>query len=641
MSKKSEKKSTSKKGIQKDDIVQAVVVTDSFNKNFMPACSCLASLPVVNKKLIDYSLEWLNSSGVDEVILFCSSNVTDIKNYVSTKTNLNVDVKVLISEDCSSLGDVMRALDRYAVIRSNFILLTVDVIGNVNFASALQKLKSIQEKDKGASMMVLCKPVGRQRKDLNNKTFIACNSENRIISYQVQDNKNVDLPMDILLEQDYVEIRNDLLQPGIAICSVAVPPLFSDNFDFQTLDDFIRGLLMNEEILQSTVYYDCVKHNEYLTKVNDWPMYQTVSQDIIRRWTYPMVLDVTEKYTYGKNSTYLKNVTFNKNCKIISDVVIGNKTKLNKNVYVDHSVIGDECVIGDNVRIENSYIFDNVVIDKNCIIKYSVIGEKCHVKQDSILEKNCILSPNIILGKNTKIDNVSLVISTPSKFSENCSVYRKNSISETSDSEDEEILGLVTKKCLPSDEAADDTSSESSSESSLASPVMDDDLKIFYTEVIDSLTRGYEDKLKCENLILEINSSRYAYNVTVNEVNYNLISAILNINSQNAAGDSKQILQHTISKLNYFMPVIKNYIKNNDAQQDCLSAIEDVVGEDNTLLNIVPKILHFLYDKNILNEDEILSWYPKIEACDLKKVLVPFIKWLNEADEESEDESSD
>lgn len=43
-------------------------------------------------------------------------------------------------------------------------------------------------------------------------------------------------------------------------------------------------------------------------------------------------------------------------------------------------------------------------------------------------------------------------------------------------------------------------------------------ISVFLTEVIDSLKRGFEDKLQCDNLILEINSSRYAYNVTVREV---------------------------------------------------------------------------------------------------------------------------
>ncbi|XP_065210089.1 translation initiation factor eIF2B subunit epsilon-like [Planococcus citri] len=649
------KKATKKPGIQKDDILQAVVVMDSYNKNFMPACSCVATLPVVNRKLLDYSLEWLNSSSVGEVILFCSSNVTEIKKHVNSKTHLNIHVKILISEDCCSLGDVMRALDKYAVIRSTFILLTVDVIGNVNFTSALKKFKSIQDKDKGASMMILCKPVGKQRKDLENNTVIVSNSENRIISYQVQESKNIDIPMDILLEHDYIDLRNDLLQVGVAICSVAVPPLFSDNFDFQSLDDFIRGLLVSEEVMQGTVYYDTVKENEYLNKITNWPMYQIVSQDIIRRWTFPMVPDISEKYIYGKNSVYLKNVTICKNCKLISDVVIGNKTKLKENVYVDHSVIGDDCIIGENVHIENSYIFNNVIIEKNSVIKHSVIGENCLIKENCKLSENCILGPGVILGQNNELSKIFLASvegsNRKSSVSENGSNY-KHSMFDNSDSEDEEPPPcLITERNLQSEN--DDSLSESSFGSSADDHherVMEEDEDIFLNEVVDSLTRGFEDKLKCENLILEINSSRYAYNIAVNDVNTNLIRAMLQIESSAVdSSNSLQFLQYTLSKLNHFMPLIENYIKTNDAQQDCLSAIEHYVNYHNatkseeeykTLLKILPKILHFFYDKNIIEEHEICSWHKKIEIHETQEALTSFITWLQEADEES-DESSD
>lgn len=50
---------------------------------------------------------------------------------------------------------------------------------------------------------------------------------------------------------------------------------------------------------------------------------------------------------------------------------------------------------------------------------------------------------------------------------------------------------------------------------------------VFLSEVVDSLARGFEDKLMCDNLILEINSSRYAYNVTVREVNSLLLATFI------------------------------------------------------------------------------------------------------------------
>lgn len=53
-------------------------------------------------------------------------------------------------------------------------------------------------------------------------------------------------------------------------------PLFTDNFDFQTRDDFIRGLLMNEEILGSTLYWHPVSGNQYGGAVTNWRTYQAI-----------------------------------------------------------------------------------------------------------------------------------------------------------------------------------------------------------------------------------------------------------------------------------------------------------------------------------------------------------------------------
>jgi len=94
-------------------------------------------------------------------------------------------------------------------------------------------------------------------------------------------------------------MRSSLEDTGIAICSPSVPLLFSDNFDFQTKEDFIRGLLMNEEVLASRIY--CHVTSGYGCTVRDWPSYQRVSMDVIRRWSFPLVPDMQ----FGSNSDFL------------------------------------------------------------------------------------------------------------------------------------------------------------------------------------------------------------------------------------------------------------------------------------------------------------------------------------------------
>ena len=79
-----------------------------------------------------------------------------------------------------------------------------------------------------------------------------------------------------ILGHSQVDIRNDLMDCKICVCSVTVPPLFSDNFDFQTMDDFVHGLIINEDILASTVYSYVLPDSQYAAGVTSWQNYHYI-----------------------------------------------------------------------------------------------------------------------------------------------------------------------------------------------------------------------------------------------------------------------------------------------------------------------------------------------------------------------------
>jgi eIF4-gamma/eIF5/eIF2-epsilon len=149
---------------------------------------------------------------------------------------------------------------------------------------------------------------------------------------------------------------------------------------------------------------------------------------------------------------------------------------------------------------------------------------------------------------------------------------------------------------------------------------------------------------------------------------------------------AKEVFSEVQSALKTLLPVLRNYYRSEESQLDAIFAIEECAVNYvdlprhqpyGTFLNdSVMKILNFLYDEDILPEDLILKWHNlpakahvkqflpfflhepllsprrrqpsggdlneedigslirKIEA--LKKKLEPFIKWLQEAEEESE-----
>lgn len=92
------------------------------------------------------------------------------------------------------------------------------------------------------------------------------------------------------------------------------------------------------------------------------------------------------------------------------------------------------------------------------------------------------------------------------------------------------------------------------------------------TEVIDSLERGYKEKTNPDFLILEINSSRYAYNMSLSEVNFYVVKALLNLYPiKDPSGNILTAFNQIFAQLH---GVVKNYIRGDQAMKDCLKAIE-------------------------------------------------------------------
>lgn len=91
--------------------------------------------------------------------------------------------------------------------------------------------------------------------------------------------------------------------------------------------------------------------------------------------------------------------------------------------------------------------------------------------------------------------------------------------------------------------------------------------------MIDSLNRGFQEKLKPDNLILEINSSRYAYNMSLKEVNFNVVKALFSLNVIKEAA-SEKVLSTVNEVFVAFGGVARNYIKTEESMDNCLAAIE-------------------------------------------------------------------
>lgn len=162
------------------EVLTAVLLADSYTRTLRPVTleQPKVLLPLVNTCMIEYVLEWLAGNGVEEVIVLCTVHSETLERYLRSskwgRTN-GVIVRVLVSKDCASTGDALRVLDHRGIIRNDFVLVSGDVVTNMDLRAALKVHSERRAKDKQSIMTMVMKAgtTMRQRIRLGDSNHLA------------------------------------------------------------------------------------------------------------------------------------------------------------------------------------------------------------------------------------------------------------------------------------------------------------------------------------------------------------------------------------------------------------------------------------------------------------------------------------
>jgi len=419
--------------VKQEDVIIAVLIADSFSMRFAPLTldKPKALLPIANQPIIDYSLESLLLCGIQKTIVYCVSHSDKIRHYLknskwmSPVSKMVVEVYSQSSDSCFSLGDALRDIESKAIIRTHdFILLSVDVITNVPLLPIFEKHRERKIADKNLLMTHVfrqCFPGHRSRNPEDELALAIDPISQKILHYQSTANlKKLGFPLEIFKQHSQVELRYDLVDTHIFICSPLVLTLFTDNFDYQTWGDFVKGILTNVDIYDNSIYYHQLE-GCYAAQVTNVSMYDAISKDIIQRWSYPLVPDLkwdaqTPRHTLSRDNVYKQpDVKLAKGSVVETDTVVGQGTIIGEKTHVTRSVIGKNCKIGNNVHLSDAYLWDNVVIKDGCKIDLAILADDVVVNEQVDMGRGCILGPGVIIAPGTKIAANTRLMSCPIK----------------------------------------------------------------------------------------------------------------------------------------------------------------------------------------------------------------------------------
>lgn len=383
-------------------------------------------MPLVNVPFLDYTLEFLVAAKVQEIFVFVKCHAEMIKKYlVESKWTKQKKVKIrtIVVPEADGVGDIMRELDAKSLIQTDFILVSGNVVSNMKLDHVLElhkKRKVALKNDAIMTMVMKRASVYHRSRALGESSVVAIDPlTSECVQHQVQKfgyglrPKKFSVDLANFKSRRNIQVHNDLIDCQIDICSVEVPALFTENFDYQDIrSDFVKGILTSD-LLKKKIHVHIIGE-EYASRVRSTRLYDSVSKDIISRWAFPIVPDnnihLGDDYRYYRGHVYREPSVFLARSAVIEEeVVLGSQTKVGDATKIKFSTIGRNCNIGKNVNIEGSYIWDNVKIGDNCVIKQSIIANDATIKDNVTIARGCILSfgvkvgPNITLNPFTKL----------------------------------------------------------------------------------------------------------------------------------------------------------------------------------------------------------------------------------------------
>lgn len=402
--------------------LQAILLADSFAKTFRPITWELPKvlLPLVGVPMLDYTIEFLAQNGVEELFLLCVWHAALVQMYVSSKQwPSTITVRCISSVSCLSAGDALRELDSLGLIRSDpFILISGDVISNMDLKKAIAFHKEKRKEDNNAIMTVVLKPVqkGAGAKPVVDDLVVAMNrNTSQLLLFEDSYKKTkVSIPLEILADHSCgLSFRTDLLDCHVDICSPELMLQFSDNFDYQDIrKDFISNEVVNWELGMHV--YSYVLKNEYAARVHDPRTYNSICRDIVTRWVYPMVPDAQllpdGSFTHVGRYVYMeKGVKIDRTANIGEGVVLGKDCIIEGNVSLRRTTVGRGCRIGFGAKVLESHLWTGAAIEPSASVSQAIICDHAVVKKGARVSRGCFLSYGVVVGEGVRLPEYTRV----------------------------------------------------------------------------------------------------------------------------------------------------------------------------------------------------------------------------------------
>lgn len=376
-----------------------------------------ALLPVANKPLIEYVLEWCDQAPFKSVNLITQLKNEKQLNEVVKKYDEQRDSELrnsspikLITSDLSSTGEILN--DIFPVSENdqeNYVILPCDFITDVPPQVFIEVYRGTSDENIGLSIFYNNNFETVDKKVLKSNYTV----------YSNQDNGNMVLldmySKDFVTIDKFLKIRTQLLwrYPSTLVSTKLLDSFIffinnkcrNNNFNGfndislnRSINKIKRDLARNSwkhSSSKSTIGLFALPSNSLFVRCNNLPIYMEMN----RHYLKDIARNNQNKHNKDKD---------NKNSATVgSDCIVGINSELGERTSVKRTVIGNNCKIGKKCRISASIILDGVTIEDDVQLENCIIGKNVKLEGKCRLV-NCNVEGSYIVGKNVNIKGETL-----------------------------------------------------------------------------------------------------------------------------------------------------------------------------------------------------------------------------------------
>lgn len=327
----------------------------------------LALFPVANVPLIEYILANLVDQHFKNVIIAGNSIESVMKHLKTTRFSEMLCIRMLRS-DGHSLGDVFRTIDRLGFEFSDLIVMYANHYTNVS----LNRLLRLHKKAKSTIMTLFVH--SSDSNDVNTHLYATHRSE--VLYYEKTRNASVSTQDIISCARihKHIEVSTAYSSPTIAVVSSSIFPLFAEHFDFETLGDFMMG------VLSAGIYNFKIQMATQNDLANKSPEYQVSAELSTEYYTDSSYSTVYTETLYCSEEP---EIHYSIEVNTLLDYYKMNNDAISKSFSIFRFPKRPECIKG-NVK-KSTVIYNSIVGEKSSIegnLRNCIVWDNCHVSDD-------------------------------------------------------------------------------------------------------------------------------------------------------------------------------------------------------------------------------------------------------------------